>query len=273
MFGRSKEVRDDVRRDPRGRGSLAAPVTVCGALGLVVLVLASAVAQSVWERAREAERKSSCQNNLKELGLALAMYHSDYDSTLPSSVLYGHTKTWSKKSFKAFASSRGTLPPPRNARYMSWPMVLYAHLRNADVIWCPSDPDSGGKRVSYYYKAAVDAAWYGGPKGRGLACRKEGDFDFPADQIVFYERNGWHSASASKGLTDGVRINCTFLDSHVAFKEIQDSGYTAAQRPAEPLPKSGVGEPAWFNYSFGERNSRFSRGANWNPRVWGDRLP
>ena len=221
-------------------------------------------------------RKAVCQSNLKWLAMSLVMYWEDYDTTLPSSFLYGRSKTWNEKDFTRFAKERGTLPAASRARAYSWPMLFYFYMKNKDIIWCPSDPgrsDDPSARVSYYWKAAVDAAWYGGPKGTGPKCQKEGDFDFPADQIIFYEHNGWHWGDAAKGLVDGVTINCAFLDGHVQVKRIRESGYTAAENPPEPLPKSGVGEPAWFNYKFGSRAPQFSKDQNWNPKVWGDNLP
>jgi prepilin-type processing-associated H-X9-DG protein len=216
----------------------------------------------------------SCQQNLKALVLALQMYAGDYDSALPSSYLYSRTATWDPDSFVRFAGVRGTLPP-RNQSQLTWPMVLYDYVRDTSIIWCPRDRSESGDPaavVSYYWKAAVDAAWYGGPDGTGPVCRKEGDFCFPAEQIVLYERIGWHWGR-SKGLTDGVVVNCAFMDGHVAAKTIRDSGYTVHEMPALPLPASGIGEPAWFNYSYGAAVPDYSKGAHWDPHVWGDSLP
>jgi len=262
------------RRAKEGR--IADVICVLGVVLALGAILAPALGQLSSVTAREAARKAACQNNLKELALALIIYCGDYDAVLPSSFLYGRSKTWNEKDFMRFAKDKGILPPPPDARRWSWPMLLYPYMKNKDIIWCPSDPgrsDDPSARVSYYWKAAADMAWYGGPRGTGPKCRKEGDFDFPADQIIFYEHNGWHWGDAGKGLVDGVTINCAFLDGHVQVKRIRESGYTAAENPPEPLPKSGVGEPAWFNYSFGARTPAYNKGANWNPRVWGDNLP
>lgn len=249
-------------------------------IGLAVMIVFGQSSQE----SREAALKSSCQSNMMELALAFELYVSDYNNILPSSYLYGRSKTWNKEHFKAFASRRGMIPTrPYIAGNFSWPMLLYPHMKNKDIMWCPSDTsvkNDPAARVSYYWKAAIDAAWYGGPDGKGPICRRLGDLDYPADQIILYERVGWHSGDADKGLVDGVTINVAWVDGHVSAKRITNSGYTSDEVPAEPLPKSGVGEPAWYNFDF-ENSGEYSWGSRsnlstaqlWNPHIYGDSLP
>jgi prepilin-type processing-associated H-X9-DG protein len=263
--------------------TLAGLIVAVVMVGLVVLLCAVVFGQDS-QRSREAAWKSSCQSNMKELATAFLLYLGDYDSTLPSSYLYGRSKTWNKEHFKAFASRRGMIPTrPFIAGNFSWPMLLYTHMKNKDIMWCPSDTsvkNDPAARVSYYWKAAIDAAWYGGPDGKGPICRRLGDLDYPADQIILYERVGWHSGDADKGLVDGVTINVAWVDGHVSSKRISSSGYTPDEVPAEPLPKSGVGEPAWYNFDF-ENSGEYSWGSRsnlstaqlWNPHIYGDSLP
>ncbi|MEN6520442.1 MAG: hypothetical protein ABFD46_04730 [Armatimonadota bacterium] len=245
------------------------------AIAVIICVIA-VILLPVFMRAREPSYKPSCQINLKELGVAVQLYQGDYNGMMPSSFLYGGRKTWDKSDFTHFAKERGTLPPPPGAKSSTWPMLLYQYIKNKreDALWCPSDPnrsDNPSAAVSYYWKAAIDRAWYGDDK---FKARKYDDFAFPADQIILYEHNGWHWAEQNRGLVDGVTINCVFIDSHVAPKRIANSGYTASDNPPEPLPKSGVGEPAWFNHNFksGSNAGKASKGAYWNPQMWGDKL-
>jgi len=218
----------------------------------------------------------TCQDNLRRLAAAVLLYTNDWDDVLPSSCLYGHSSTWNADDFVGFATERGTLPPPSGAGRSSWPMVFFPYYSRSDrVLWCPCDDGKSREPsacVSYYWKAAVDAAWYGGPNGVGPEARHGSDHLFPANQIVLYERNPWHGRAPRKGLADGAIINCAFLDGHVSLKMIRHSGYGRRELPAGPLPRSGVGEPAWFNYSFGAASPAFSRGCNWDPRIWGDNL-
>ncbi len=61
-------------------------------LSLVALVLPGIVLMAVlfpvFARAREAGRRSMCQSNLKEVGMAMLMYTQDYDQTYPPANLW-----------------------------------------------------------------------------------------------------------------------------------------------------------------------------------------
>lgn len=255
---------------------------------IAIIAILAAILFPVFARAREAARKSSCQSNMKELGTAVALYFGDYDAMLPSSILYGGSATWNTSNFMNFAMERGTLPPDPNVGYgvngvaQSWPMLLYPHMKNKDIVWCPSDPNKSEdprSRVSYWYKAAIDAAWYGGPAGNGAFCRKEGDFDYPADQVIFYEARGWHWGDTSKGFKNGVTLNMCYIDGHVASKRIAASGYMGIsninQHLALPGGSAGQGEPAWFNYNYEVANTSqpYVVGQFWDPHIYGDNLP
>lgn len=244
-----------------------------GAVILIIVGILVYILGPVFERAKEPVHKPSCQSNLKELSTAVSLYTADYDGLLPSSVLYDESKTWDEDDFCSFASLRGVIPDPIDANDQltgkSWPMLV-PHAK--DIVWCPSDKSRSEKPssiVSYYWKAAVDYAWYQG-------FRKETDFPRPMDQIILYEHNAWHWGQQKYGLVDGVTINCCYLDGHAASKEIINSGYTSTENPPKPLPKSGIGEPAWFNSDYVTKrpiNKKTARGRFWNPSECRDVLP
>ena len=97
---------------------------------LVVIAIIAILAANlfpVFARARENARKSNCQSNLKQIGLATMQYAQDYDET--------YHLAW-------------TLNP--TTRY---PRLLQPYMKNLDVFVCPSDPDvwvpETGLRMSY----------------------------------------------------------------------------------------------------------------------------
>ena len=51
---------------------------------IAIIAILAAILFPVFARAREAARKSSCANNLKQLGTALRMYADDNGNTMPS---------------------------------------------------------------------------------------------------------------------------------------------------------------------------------------------
>jgi prepilin-type N-terminal cleavage/methylation domain-containing protein/prepilin-type processing-associated H-X9-DG protein len=50
---------------------------------IVVISILAAILFPVFARARENARKAACMSNLKQIGLAVAMYSQDYDETYP----------------------------------------------------------------------------------------------------------------------------------------------------------------------------------------------
>ena len=56
---------------------------------IAIIAILAAILFPVFAKAREKARQSSCQSNLKQLGLAFAQYHQDYDETMPG--LYWNT--------------------------------------------------------------------------------------------------------------------------------------------------------------------------------------
>jgi len=247
---------------------------------IAIIAILAAILFPVFARAREAARKSSCQNNMKEIGIAFTLYHGDYDAMLPSSALLTTpaTSVFASDRFIEFSSNKGRIPPPNNVVVKgTWPVLLFPYMKSKDLIWCPSDPNRNDSAtaetavVSYFWKAALDYAWFGGSNPAvGPVCRKEGDYDFPDNQVIFYEHNGWHWSDTAKGLGNGVTINCTFMDGHVQAKRIQ-SNYTPTVSPW-----SVGGEPQWFNYDYlndqGPGLYSYMDERSWNPQRGGDKL-
>ena len=195
-------------------------------------------------------RKMTCQMNLKECAIALQQYWNDYDGHLPSSNLVRHSKKWNRGNFETFATKQGTLPPESSKHPRTWAQVLYNHLgKNKDIMFCPSDDCEHGdpnSTVSYWWKLAVDKAWYG--EGCGKPCRAETDFAYNADQIILYEKAGFHDGCPDK-IGNDIQINVVYLDSHV-------KNVTIKQGSSKPIAPSAVtvGEPMYWNYDNEPKN-------------------
>lgn len=251
---------------------------------IAIIAILAAILFPVFARAREAARKASCQSNMKEIGLAVQLYQGDYEAMMPSSSLCvsnpaSPVSTFSPAGFAFFACKRGSIGATSYPGHATWATLLYPHMKNKDIIWCPSDPvkdETYNATISYFWKASIDYAWFGGPYGTPV-CRKDGDYEFPANQILFYEHNGWHWGDASRNLGDNVTINCTFMDGHVQPKRIRDTGNLPTTTPS---PYSLGGEPQWYNHSYYSPGTPvdgayyYSVGeVSWNPQKYGDNLP
>lgn len=253
---------------------------------IAIIAILAAILFPVFARAREAARKSNCQNNLKSCAVALQLYYGDYDSTLPSSYAAwggkGNTaasdSSWNNQTgasgaVTTFLTKRGTLPPPESdTNYASsnktWAQLLYGHMKNKDILFCPSDSktanDTDDPEVSYWYKTAADRAWWNGNK-------KEGSFGYNADQMIFYEHKSWHFGGNI--CRDEEQINVAFMDSHVktiTLKNSRATDLTSEGTLADAVTFSG--EPCYYNYNYTTSPTNTETGADYDPTNYGDKF-
>lgn len=234
---------------------------------IAIIAILAAILFPVFAKAREMARKSSCQSNLKQLALAFNMYQNDYDATYPSSaVVAGVMNATADNTFR---KTHGYLPPATGLQTGAWPEFIYAYKRNPNLVYCPSDPNpvpadkardaaSSTAGVSYIVKKAFHCAWWGVKNDLSVdsnmaKCRKEGDFEYPADQILLYEKMGWHFGDAGNGdmsdqnntLKVGTSLNMAFMDGHVATKRLPDTAepdlYNKLADPQQTAPHGPPG--------------------------------
>lgn len=207
---------------------------------IAIIAILAAILFPVFARAREAARKTSCQSNLKELALAFNMYHGDYDNCIPSSKVTSTSTppaAWTAAIYTSFVTALPSLPPATGVTPTSWTELLYPHMKSKDLIFCPSDSDK--LAPSYIYKAATDYA-----ASAGVAA-KEGDYEQPSDQVIFFEKLGWHWGDSTKGWANDVTLNMAYIDGHCAARRL--SGVSTVIATGIPNGNATAGEPQWYN--------------------------
>lgn len=110
---------------------------------IAIIALLAAILFPVFARARENARRSSCQNNLKQIGVGLLAYIQDNDETTPSAWYNpggaGYPGTW------------------------RWMDCIYPYVKNTQVFRCPS---ASGNTAGYTFRdPATSTGTTGGPFG------------------------------------------------------------------------------------------------------------
>jgi prepilin-type N-terminal cleavage/methylation domain-containing protein/prepilin-type processing-associated H-X9-DG protein len=84
---------------------------------IAIIAILAAILFPVFARARENARRSSCQSNLKQIGLGIMQYTQDYDEKMPNySFDYSNT--------------------------LMWQMVIQPYVKSTQLFSCPSNQNT-----------------------------------------------------------------------------------------------------------------------------------
>lgn len=224
---------------------------------IAIIAILAAILFPVFARAREAARKSSCQNNMKQCAIGIQLYYGDYDGTLPSSAI-ARTGTSTTVVTNASATDTDTVTfctgntaaksnDPVPMPYESWAYYVYTYIKAKDAEWCPSDSSKDtGTPLSYWWKPAADLAW----NDNNIKARKESDYGYPSDQVILFEHNGFHSGDAFLHATS--QINVAFLDTHVKTITLpaqqSNKNITTITSSTAASTLSTLSEPFYWDY-------------------------
>ena len=106
-------------------------------VAIAIIAILAAILFPVFARARENARRSSCQSNLKQIGLGMLQYTQDYDETYPRNA-------------------------PDFANRIWWMDVTQPYVKSSQIFVCPSD--STGK-YTYPRPGNSDYGSYSGNNG------------------------------------------------------------------------------------------------------------
>ena len=87
---------------------------------IAIIAILAAILFPVFARARENARRSSCQSNLKQIGLGILQYSQDYD------------ENWVPKDF--WRDGSGVTP--------SWRQSVQPYVKSTQLFSCPSNPNN-----------------------------------------------------------------------------------------------------------------------------------
>ena len=129
---------------------------------IAIIAILAAMLFPVFARARESARKTSCQSNLKQIGLAALQYSQDYDEkVMPLGYIYGG------KTYYWWGSWNGVMLDKSAS-------MLQPYMKNTQIQACPSfdnvDRTALGLTGYAYNDAYLHPSWFGGKSSVSLAA-------------------------------------------------------------------------------------------------------
>jgi prepilin-type N-terminal cleavage/methylation domain-containing protein/prepilin-type processing-associated H-X9-DG protein len=109
---------------------------------IAIIAILASILFPVFGRARENARRSSCQSNLKQLGIAMLQYNQDFDETF--------TPTYAGVNTSVSASTR------------SWPEITQPYMKSIQILMCPSESKLPGTSLALRaYRAKIGGSTTG----------------------------------------------------------------------------------------------------------------
>jgi len=200
----------DMRRRPTSHAFTLIELLVV----IAIIAILAAILFPVFAKAREKARQASCASNLKQVGVAMTMYASDYDD------LYAYGADWQDKAFPhpSWVAQLATMPVVR--------FVLDPYVKSMQVWVCPSDTglewDPITSQAINTTSCARDYAMsYSYRTELALRGISTSSLTYPTQVPMFIDSSGaWHFGT--RNVYDSYRYNVVFCDGHVKSMPMAD---------------------------------------------------
>ena len=178
-----------------------------------IIALLAAILFPVFARVRESARRSSCQSNLKQIGLGLTQYAQDYDEKLPNLGTNDYAATG------------------------YWQAQVLTYIKSTQIFACPSNTEvqvasakDGTTFTNHYAANAIgnvydpgakdNAGAFDGFSGRGMSLAAFLDTS-KTISVFEYRKNSYFTTPDQSWAIDGLfaghltTSNYLFVDGHV----------------------------------------------------------
>lgn len=165
---------------------------------IAIIAILAAILFPVFAQAKAAAKKTTCLNNLKQLGVAFAMYSTDFDGNVVAPNI-------------TIRKADGNLD------WLSWDRIAQPYIKNYGILSCPEDANSpkvrtdwGGviqrsysmpMNMGYDWTVNLDPA-----KNYGTYAINESELQYPTITAHLVERNqcntaaNWDWCSVTEGM-------------------------------------------------------------------------
>ncbi|MEI6914412.1 MAG: prepilin-type N-terminal cleavage/methylation domain-containing protein [Armatimonadota bacterium] len=188
---------------------------------IAIIAILAAILFPVFMSAKKTAMRTSCLNNLKQIGTSLMLYGQDNNDAMPIPWGWAQGKSlW-------------------GIDYMFWPDFIYPYIKNDRVFVCPLRPNQAegvtvagwgtfSKPIGYAVTHYLDGSYY--ENGKGKDVTKFSQITTPASKILIGEvpgtaiMIGCHWINALCGMTkEHGRLNWAFADGHVKSMKVRDT--------------------------------------------------
>lgn len=119
---------------------------------IAIVAILAAILFPVFSRAKEAAKKASCTSNMRQIGLAIAMYRTDYDGVNPRHRMcpdrtgdelctnLSNPTQWTGPNEVWWAPFDNSVAPDSPGPYPHWqPGFLQPYFKNFQIFKCPTE--------------------------------------------------------------------------------------------------------------------------------------
>ena len=182
---------------------------------IAIIAILAAILFPVFARARENARRSSCQSNLKQIGLGMMQYTQDYDEKYLAQYITGTAATTAHfgNLLQPYVKSKQLFVCPSAAGSDAPLTAANGPTDNKDHNWTTTAAFPGGDFKGSY---AMNSAFY------SLGALSLAQVTAPSEKIIFFDAAWVESPGVSDPLflkafrhLDGS--NLCYADGHVKF--------------------------------------------------------
>lgn len=216
---------------------------------IAILSLLAAILFPVFSQAREKARSSSCQSNLKQMGIAFNMYQQDFDGMFHkgADILSGP-----KYGFGAHTTTTDPIDG-----WSHWPWWYGPYVKNIGVFDCPSSTPDGTEQLTatnWGNDGNYGYNYSGLTRDQGTPARHESEIARPAEVFVFFD-SGDPAVRAGNNDWAGLleELDLDFVSKKEAAIRHQGrtnmlyaDGHVKSITPAQLLKRNADAEPPWM---------------------------